>query len=233
MLKIINFFKSRLVYIVKYILKPFLYLHHYSSKKLYYDWETSNSNNERINILNRISKKISAKRYLEIGCDTDVVFNSVNCEHKVGVDPLKGGTIRDTSDNFFRDNKEKFDLIFIDGLHTFDQILKDFKNSFKFLNEGGYIVMHDLLPRNWLEEHLPRISNNWCGDVWKISFLLTNIKNHEFSIILTDFGLGVFKKKNDNLIFNQKNIQNKNFDYLYENLNKLNLIKKENFLINH
>ena len=93
--------------------------------------------------------------------------------------------------------------------------------------------MHDLLPRNWLEEHLPRISNNWCGDVWKISFLLTNIKNHEFSIILTDFGLGVFKKKNDNLILNQKNIQNKNFDYLYENLNKLNLIKKENFLVNH
>ena len=54
------------------------------------------------------------------------------------------------------------------------QILKDFHNSFKFLNNGGYIVMHDLIPRNWLEEHVPRISNNWCGDVWKISFLLNN-----------------------------------------------------------
>lgn len=232
MLKIINFFKSRLVYIIKYILKPFLYLHHYSSKKLYYDWETSNSNNERVIILNRISNKISAKKYLEIGCDSDVVFNSVNCDYKVGVDPSRGGTIRDTSDNFFKNNEETFDLIFIDGLHTFEQILKDFQNSFNFLNKGGYIVMHDLIPRNWLEEHVPRISNNWCGDVWKISFLLNNIKHHDYSLILTDFGLGVFKKNHNDLSFNKIDIQNKDFDFLYENLPKLNLIKKENFFDN-
>ena len=229
-MKIIRVFKSRILYVINYFFKPLFYLHHYNSKKINFDWEVSNEKKERVNILNKISREISAKKYLEIGCDTNVVFNNVNCEHKVGVDPLKGGTIRDTSDNFFKNNQEKFDLIFIDGLHTFDQILKDFHNSFKFLNNGGYIVMHDLIPRNWLEEHVPRISNNWCGDVWKISFLLNNIKDHDYSLILTDFGLGVFKKNHDDLSMNEIDIQNKNFDFLYENLSNLNLIKEENFL---
>ncbi len=232
MIKILKFLKLRFIYIANYYLKPVLYLNHYSPKKINFDWEASNKRYERINILNKISKEISAKKYLEIGCDTDVVFNKVNCEYKVGVDPLRGGTIRDTSDNFFKNNKETFDLIFIDGLHSFEQILKDFQNSFKFLNNGGYIVMHDLIPRNWLEEHVPRISNNWCGDVWKISFLLNNTKDHNYSLILTDFGLGVFKKNHDDLSMNEIDIQNKNFDFLYENLSNLNLIKEENFLRN-
>ena len=232
MMKIISVFKSRIFYVINNFLKPLFYIHHYSSKKFNFDWEVSNAKNERINVLNKISREISAKKYLEIGCDTNVVFNNVNCYHKVGVDPLKGGTIRDTSDNFFKNNQEKFDLIFIDGLHTFDQILKDFHNSFKFLNNGGYIVMHDLIPRNWLEEHIPRISNDWCGDVWKISFLLNNIKHHDYSLILTDFGLGVFRKNHDDLSINKIDIQNKNFDFFYENLSKLNLIKKENFFNN-
>ncbi len=230
MIKVFKFLKSRFIYIVNYFLKPILYLHHYSSKKINYDWDVSNAAYERINILNKISEQISAKKYLEIGCDTDVVFNKVNCENKIGVDPIKGGTIRDTSDNFFKNNKEKFDLIFIDGLHTFDQILKDFQNSFKFLEDGGYIVMHDLMPRNWLEEHVPRISNNWCGDVWKISFLLNDIQYHEYNVILTDFGLGVFKKKGNKLFLNKIDMKRKKFDFFCENFPKLNLIKKEEFL---
>ena len=227
-----NFIKSRILYFKNYYLKPLMYLHHYSSKRINFNWELSNEKNERINILNKISNKISAKKYLEIGCDRNIVFNSVNCEYKVGVDPLIGGTVRDTSDNFFKNNKEKFDLIFIDGLHTFDQISKDFKNSFKFLNTGGYIVMHDLIPRNWLEEHVPRISKDWCGDVWKISFLLNNIKYHQYSLVLSDFGLGVFQKKHDDLVLNKLEIAEKRFDYLYKNLKKLNLVDQEDFLKN-
>lgn len=36
----------------------------------------------------------------------------------------------------------KFDLIFIDGLHTYEQVKKDYE-WLKYLNEGGYIIFHD------------------------------------------------------------------------------------------
>ena len=131
---IINF-KSKILYLCRYVIKPIFYLHHFVPGKLDYKWEDSNS--DRIIILNKIADKIKANRYLEIGCDLNQVFNKINCENKVGVDPSRGGTIKDTSDNFFKTNKEKFDLIFIDGLHTYDQILKDFKNSFNCLKEAN------------------------------------------------------------------------------------------------
>ncbi len=42
--------------------------------------------------------------YLEIGCDTDTNFNLTRSwfHHAVGVDPANGGTLRMTSDDFFR-----------------------------------------------------------------------------------------------------------------------------------
>ena len=45
--------------------------------------------------------------------------------------------------------------------------------------------------RTWLEEHVPRISSDWCGDIWKISFSLKDIKGHDFKLLLTDFSLGL------------------------------------------
>ena len=40
----------------------------------------------------------------------------------------------------------KFDLIFIDGLHLFEQVLKDFINSVNHINTGGVIVIDDTVP---------------------------------------------------------------------------------------
>ena len=51
-----------------------------------------------------------------------------------------------TSDEFFSQNKETFDLIFIDGLHIHEQVLKDIDNSLNVLNENGVILLHDCLP---------------------------------------------------------------------------------------
>lgn len=42
---------------------------------------------------------------------------------------------------------KKFDLIFIDGYHRFDDVLVDFYLSTKICNIGGYVVLHDL----WLD----------------------------------------------------------------------------------
>ena len=62
------------------------------------------------------------------------------------------------SDDFFKTSKDKFDVIFIDGLHTYDQVRRDVINSIKHLKEGGYIALHDMLPRNWKEQHIPIIT---------------------------------------------------------------------------
>ena len=67
--------------------------------------------------------------YLEIGTFHNELFNHINCDTKVGVDPVSGGTIRKTSDQFFKDNIQKFDCIFIDGLHYYSQVKKDIQNS--------------------------------------------------------------------------------------------------------
>lgn len=51
--------------------------------------------------------------------------------------------IKNSSDNFFNTNTNKFDLIYVDGYHYYDQVLRDAENSFKILNIGGYILFDD------------------------------------------------------------------------------------------
>lgn len=49
-----------------------------------------------------------------------------------------------TSDNFFKKSEnENFDLIYIDGNHHADNVYRDAINSFKLLNEKGFIVFDD------------------------------------------------------------------------------------------
>lgn len=49
-----------------------------------------------------------------------------------------------TSDDAINDfQNEMFDFIFIDGLHTYDQVLKDCKNYYSKLKIGGIFSGHD------------------------------------------------------------------------------------------
>ena len=88
-------------------------------------------------------------------------------ENKVGVDPVSGGTIKATSDEFFKNNKKNFDIIFIDGLHHYHQVKKDIINSINAINDSGIIFLHDCLPRNVYAQAIPRCQYDWNGDVWK------------------------------------------------------------------
>lgn len=57
--------------------------------------------------------------------------------------------IRKTSDDAYDDLKEQqFDFVYIDGLHTYDQVIKDITNYKKIIKNGGYLAGHDY-HENW------------------------------------------------------------------------------------
>ena len=73
----------------------------------------------RWDLIEYLIEKYNYKEYLEIGCDKDQLFSKISLKKKIGVDPYSGGNIRKTSDDFFLSNNKTFDLVFIDGLHTY------------------------------------------------------------------------------------------------------------------
>ena len=50
-----------------------------------------------------------------------------------------------TSNDFFNNNKDKFDLIYVDGDHSCDQVYIDINNSWKILNKNGFLILDDYL----------------------------------------------------------------------------------------
>lgn len=50
-----------------------------------------------------------------------------------------------TSDEFFKNNKDSFDFIYIDGDHTAYGVLKDAVNAYECLNVGGIVAFDDYL----------------------------------------------------------------------------------------
>ena len=49
------------------------------------------------------------------------------------------------SNEFFLSNSKKYDLIFVDGDHSSDQVKIDIDNSWKILNKGGYLILDDYM----------------------------------------------------------------------------------------
>lgn len=217
---------KRLIASVKRRLLKRKYKHHADPRTL--DWAWGSINFNRIALVNLLLGRISDPSYLEIGCETDSLFNSVPCSNKTGVDPALGGNIRKTSDDFFALNTKRFDVIFIDGLHTYEQVRKDLINSIKAIKDGGWIAIHDMLPGNWMECHVPIVSRGaWTGDVWKVAFELSMTDGIEFKILKIDHGVGVIKVlgRNTELKDLRAELTLKEFSYYYENLSRLPIVE--------
>ena len=181
----------------------------------------------------KIIKKKNYKKYLEIGCFDDELFNYVECDYKVGVDPVSGGNVRKTSDQFFNENKDYFDCIFIDGLHTYSQVKKDIENSIKFLDKGGIILLHDCLPNNFYAQATPRCQWTWNGDVWKAIVEFRTKENLDVYTCYADFGIGViFDRPNQNLLdYPKKNYSELKFEEYHQDPYKMmNIIEYEDLL---
>ena len=132
--------------------------------------------------------------YLEIGVDAGNTFNKVKCKRKVGVDPNGNcATHRMPSDYFFAKNKETFDLVFIDGLHEWKQCLNDIINANRILTSCGMILVHDVNPKRYHNQTVPRESREWNGDVWKAWLAILDINPEAYTIDF-DQGVGVTGK---------------------------------------
>lgn len=154
--------------------------------------------------INTIARMIGAERYLEIGVSKGVTFCSVAVPNKVAVDPHFKFDIKSRpsseqlfemeSDKWFlrHDRSETFDVIFIDGLHTFDQTFRDFCNSLLVANRNTIWVIDDTVPTDiysaWPDQRearqlrLSELSlkkmgerpGAWFGDVYKVVFAIND-----------------------------------------------------------
>ena len=187
----------------------------------------------RMAVINEIiRKKGRTTAYVEIGVRNGKCFFNITARYRMAVDPdfrigkrtyLKAYSrnplqwFRDsfhsqTSDDFFRTYKnellrKKPDVIFIDGLHTYEQSYRDVGHSLEVLNAGGVIVMHDCNPTTEIAA-MPAFSpvevatmypeawrGVWAGDVWKTIVRLRCEPGLEVFVLDADFGLGIVRKK--------------------------------------
>lgn len=155
---------------------------------------------KRTDIINTLIEKYAYKSYLEVGTqDPKSNFDLIKAEHKVSIDPFPRGEVSfiGTSDEYFNSiHKDvKFDIIFIDGLHHSEQVVKDITNSIKHLTLNGTIVCHDCLP--YTEKMQLRDDNGgeWTGDVWKaIAKLRVECIDLSIFVVNTDYGCGVIRR---------------------------------------
>jgi hypothetical protein len=160
--------------------------------------------------------------YLEIGVDHGQTFNSIRARRKTGVDPkfkfetrnsITGNTLVEfveaTSDAFFatRPTQDKFNVVFIDGLHRFEQVLRDLLNAMVRLDEKGVIIIDDVIPasyhaslpdlaecfavRDHFAVHQPNLRGNatWMGDVYRLVFFINNfLQAYSFACVQESLG---------------------------------------------
>ncbi|WP_207623669.1 class I SAM-dependent methyltransferase [Rhodobacter calidifons] len=125
--------------------------------------------------------------YLEVGCRSGESFAPVRSK-TVAVDPFFRAEIniigqkpalhvfQMTSDDFFASgfmarNGIRLSLAFLDGMHLFEFLLRDFIHTEAAMEPKGVILLHDCVPYGMEMttrdlDNLPK--GSWTGDVWKL-----------------------------------------------------------------
>jgi hypothetical protein len=110
----------------------------------------------------------------------------------IGVDPRPdvrvtlGATtrvVRMTSDKFFQGtaahdalNGRPLSIGFIDGLHTFEQALRDFRHLEALCGPESVILIHDTIPFSEATQQAATVTPFHTGDVWKLVLCLKHYR---------------------------------------------------------
>ena len=153
-----------------------------------------NQSARRINLL---AAGLRAQKYLEVGVDKGLTFADVKIKERTAVDPqfkfdptpfVNENTEfhEQTSDHFFSEIEIEtiFDLLFIDGLHQFEQVVRDFSNAIIHSHPRSVIILDDTKPNDiYSASPLPEETlkfrrltgsqdTSWHGDVYKVVFYI-------------------------------------------------------------
>ena len=137
-----------------------------------------------LRMLGRLHAVLRPEWYFEIGTFRGRSLAHADC-NVVAVDPafqLQRPSIppngraalffQQTSDDVFASGMLdrlgiRFDLAFLDGLHHFEALLRDFIATEARMAPGGTILIHDVCPSTVAMTAREQCAGNWTGDVWK------------------------------------------------------------------
>ncbi len=136
------------------------------------------------------------RTYFEIGTNMGASLTLASCA-SIAVDPVASSRFdvlgRKSSLKYFAKTSDDFfatvdlgvelsgvpvDLGFIDGFHSFDQVLRDFIHLEPYCAPETVICIHDVLPRTDSEADRDRRTSSWAGDVWKVVDILRQYRPH-------------------------------------------------------
>ncbi|NHC15164.1 class I SAM-dependent methyltransferase [Motilibacter deserti] len=133
--------------------------------------------------LRGVHDRLRPATYLEVGV-RDGRSLALSRARSVGVDPafaidveLDGdlALLRTTSDEYFARPEplaptagRPYDLAFLDGLHLFEVVLRDFLHAEALSTPWSAVILDDVLPRNAAEAQRTPVGKAWTGDVWKL-----------------------------------------------------------------
>ena len=132
-----------------------------------------------LDFIAKVHELLKPNFYFEIGVREGHSAALARCR-AIGVDPASNinQNLPSTfelfpllSDEFFEELPETFDapdLAFIDGMHLFEYVLRDFINVEKNVNHHSVIIIDDIFPSTEAQASRERKTKAWMGDVWKI-----------------------------------------------------------------
>ncbi|MGN7124968.1 class I SAM-dependent methyltransferase [Methylorubrum thiocyanatum] len=147
------------------------------------------SGHDYMDVLAKFHAILRPKNYFEIGTRDGRSLDLAKCP-SIAIDPNFILTVsatsqrsetfffQKTSDDFFNEHDPKtifgrpIDFAFLDGLHLYEFLLRDFINTEKHCKKNSIIAMHDVLPLDAQMAERPDTGGWWTGDVWKVVLIL-------------------------------------------------------------
>ena len=157
--------------------------------------------------INRALGRVGADTvYVEIGVRDGDCVHQIGAATKAAIDPApvdpahirSDGTelFQMTSDEFFSReasnwlSDRRIDVALVDGLHEFEQALRDVLNLEPLMARHGVIFVHDCNPPT--RRHEQDMNGPWNGDVWKVLYYLGTYRpDLKFFTLDCDWGVGV------------------------------------------
>ena len=189
-------------------------------------------------IVNYLILKNNLKSYLEISTPTtSFVYSEIICDDKTLICySIDQPNVRQDIDTIlsleeYKNIKfdRKFDIIFVDPYHTFDQSNYDIELAYSLLSENGFIVVHDCYTTLKFLYNPEYQYGGWCGETYK-SFINFNINHPKYQLFVVDcdYGCGIISKNKKRRKLYDKKLDDITLDNFLEKTDDFIMLINEN-----